>query len=392
MKQKQQNALVINGKTYDAVTGLPVVHHRVPKTPSQEVKISPAAQPTRVVSDIVRPATPVNRPSASVSASTHHAHQVPPTHHAAHHQQATAPFADVQARSIHRQPERTHALYKGVQHRAVAPSAGPVNDIVAHRAPSHLNRAANIPRHQAINHFATKKEEPVAPEPIKDEAVEKSAALTQLTPAAVAQDVAIQPHSAEGSQAMSEKLEHMLADHSKSQPETIHGSHHKADRHEHRVKQFFAKQPKLLSAATGALAVLLFVGYLVYLNIPNISLRIAANRAGFSATMPAYKPSGYSLTGPVAYTAGEIQLKYGSNAAPATAYTLTQRQSTWDTQALLQNYVTKQSSNYMTYQDEGLTIYIYNGDAAWVNGGIFYSVAGNANLSSDQILNIATSM
>ena len=379
MNQDTKNSLVINGIRYDAVSGLPV---RTAPVAQPSVAKPHHAAPARIVSDIARPVPQVHRPAAAAPVSPHH--QVTPPHHIHHAQPAhKAPgglLSDFQgAQSFRRQPEKSHTLYKTAPHHVVSPAhhhhVG--GDIVAHKTPPKLERAASIPRHQAINHFAEQARE----------SVKEPAASSQAAPVVPTANIAIQPHTAEGSQAMSERVEKMLAEQPKE--EAINGHNHKVARREHKVKQFFAKQPRLISAATGAMAVLLFVGYIVYLNIPNISLRIAANRAGFSATMPAYKPAGYSLTGPVAYTAGEIQLKYDD---ASTSYTLTQRQSTWDAQALLQNYVEKQSPNYMTYQDEGLTIYIYNGDAAWVNGGVFYSVDGNANLSSDQILNIATSM
>lgn len=59
---------------------------------------------------------------------------------------------------------------------------------------------------------------------------------------------------------------------------------------------------------------------------------------------------------------------------------------------MLDNYVNKQTENYLTYQEQGLTIFSFDNKAAWVNGGLLYSVEGNAQLSSEQILRLATSL
>ena len=50
------------------------------------------------------------------------------------------------------------------------------------------------------------------------------------------------------------------------------------------------------------------------------------------------------------------------------------------------------AGKYATYNDAGLTIYTYGTDAAWVNGGVLYTVEGSANLSNEQIRRIATSL
>ena len=173
--------------------------------------------------------------------------------------------------------------------------------------------------------------------------------------------------------------------------ETSTGRDEKFQEHQEKVDSFFSKQPRLLTALAGALGVLLLVGYVTYLNLPGITMRIAANRAGFAATMPSQKPAGYGLNGPVAYEPGQISLSFASN-TNSDKFTLTQKQSSWDSQALLDNYVAKQTDNYLTYQEKGLTIYMYDGKASWVNGGVWYSLDGDAKLSSDQILKMATSM
>ena len=158
--------------------------------------------------------------------------------------------------------------------------------------------------------------------------------------------------------------------------------------HAHKKTQF-----KLGKYATSGLVVLLLAGYVAYLNVPSISMKVAANRAGFAATMPSYKPAGYSLSGPIAYNPGQVTVNFQSNTDDR-KFSLKQQPTTWDSTALLENFVTKQTNNYLTYQDRGLTIYIYDGSsAAWVNGGKLYNLQGsNSRLDTDQLLKLATSV
>lgn len=156
------------------------------------------------------------------------------------------------------------------------------------------------------------------------------------------------------------------------------------------LKARFMKRPKL-NIAAALTAILLLGGYLAYINMPNLSVRVASSRAGIPASFPEYHPDGYRFNGPVTYSPGEVELKFRSNTNDQT-YTIKQQASNWDSQAVLDNHVTRQSSNYLTYSEQGLTIFTFGNKAAWVNGGVLYTIDGNAPLSSEQILKIAASM
>ncbi len=144
--------------------------------------------------------------------------------------------------------------------------------------------------------------------------------------------------------------------------------------------------------AVASLALMLLAGYLTYINMPSLSVKVASAQAGIAASYPSYQPSGYGLTGPVAFNDGQVTMKFAANTGTQN-FTLNQSRSTWDSSALLDNYV-QQASNgqYETFQDSGLTIYTYGSNAAWVNGGILHTINGDATLSSEQIRHIATSM
>jgi len=158
---------------------------------------------------------------------------------------------------------------------------------------------------------------------------------------------------------------------------------------------YVKKSPKITTIVATSLAALMLFGYITYLNVPNMALRVAAVKAGFSANMPGYSPNGYRFTGPIAYSPGQITIQFSSN-TDEREYNITQRQTSWDSKSLLDNFVKKKVSSdtlYSIVYDQGLTIYIYNGsDATWVNGGIWYTISGDSKLGSEKLLRIAASL
>ncbi len=156
--------------------------------------------------------------------------------------------------------------------------------------------------------------------------------------------------------------------------------------------KFYSKRSRIVSVASASLAVALLAGYFTYLNMPALSVRVAAAQAGIDASYPEYRPSGYQLNGPVAYSGGQVSMKFKATAGPQ-QFALNQSKSSWDSTALLANYVDPASKgDYSTYSDAGITVYTFGSNAAWVNGGILYTLDGDAPLSNDQIRHIATSM
>lgn len=176
--------------------------------------------------------------------------------------------------------------------------------------------------------------------------------------------------------------------------EAVHAALAKSPRHHGGAHHVAPKRtaPRKLSLASGALALLMLGGYFSYISMPNLSVRVAAAQAGIDASYPSYRPDGYRLNGPVSYADGEVSLKFAANAGPQN-FTITQARTTWDSSAIQENIVTsKWGNDYTSYAENGLTIYTHDNQAVWVNGGIRYSIEGDAPLSAAQIRNIATSM
>ncbi len=146
-----------------------------------------------------------------------------------------------------------------------------------------------------------------------------------------------------------------------------------------------------LSMASAGLAIMMLGSYLAYLSMPNISIRMAAVQSGIDAKYPGYQPTGYNIRGPIAFKQGEVSIKF-AYADGDKHFTLTQKKSNWDPSALRENLELSGAIPTTTMVD-GLTIYTSDdNNAAWVNGGILYTLDGNAPLSGEQIRRIATSM
>lgn len=142
----------------------------------------------------------------------------------------------------------------------------------------------------------------------------------------------------------------------------------------------------------GSIIAVALVALAVWNFIPSISVNIAASQAGIEASYPEYTPDGYSLSQPVTYSDGQVVLKFNSHSND-NYYTITQTRSSWDSTAVLDNIVTPEAgANYVTTKEHGLTIYTYDSNAVWVSGGILYQIDSEAPLSNEQIRKIATSL
>jgi len=180
--------------------------------------------------------------------------------------------------------------------------------------------------------------------------------------------------------------------------------HHAAAQHEHlsRLLEQTAKtdaataqsfsRPGRASFATAAAAIAVMSGYIWIHNYPHLAMTTAADRAGFSASLPNFIPSSYRLNGGPAYAPGLVTLSFNSPSF-SDPLKVTQQPTTWDSSSLLDNYVASKTSDYSTVSGQGLTIYLINGNqqAAWINHGIWYTVEGATHLGRDQLLKMAYS-
>ena len=157
-------------------------------------------------------------------------------------------------------------------------------------------------------------------------------------------------------------------------------------------KKHFWQKKKFALAASMAVISLALLGYLVSVNMPDISVRVAAMNSGIEKAYPSYVPSSYRLDGLVKEENGRITMGFKDDNGKK--FTLMEEKSSWDSSAVLSNYVAKNwGASYSVAKGQGLTIYVSGSNAAWVNGGVFYVILDNDGaLSSSDLHDIAVSL
>lgn len=145
-------------------------------------------------------------------------------------------------------------------------------------------------------------------------------------------------------------------------------------------------------AAGMAVISLALLGYLVHLNLPDISVRVTAMQTGIEKIYPSYVPTNYRLDGLVKEDAGRVTMNFKNDEGKK--FTLMEEKSNWDSAAVLSNYVKKNWGNdYSIAKGQGLTIYVSGANAAWVNGGVFYVITDEGGtLTASDLHDIAVSL
>lgn len=383
MEMKAKNIIEINGRVYDANTGKPLKQPVAKtKTTVNQIKTKNSLPKGKFIDGLQRPVGYRSNQLVKSSKST--------TNKTAAAQSLKTTVAKSSRSSISRSSApkaAVHPKHSTTLHRRAVKMPNLKNNEVQKseaKAPTaqtkkydskRLERAGTIKRSNAIQRFhrtSTPASQPTGSALNKDQTSE--AAVLGLT------------HHLQTTNAKTEsKKEQLIA--ASLKKATLQPTHHKA------TKQKVNSKKRLLRFSSSALVVLMLAGYVAYLNVPGISMKVAAHRAGFAANLPGYKPAGYSLSNPISYQPGQVTINFHSN-TDERRFSLLQQPSSWDSNALRENYVQPKDENYVTYQDNGLTIYVYNGsNASWVNGGKLYHIdSKDSQLDTEQLLNLATSM
>jgi hypothetical protein len=381
-----ENVIELNGKRYDAVTGA-----YLGKSHAQPVPIAPATAHGngRVVDGFIRPAHKQIHPKTTAVAAPHAVPStvqplprtpVPKPAAAAAHRHAKGAHARAH------KPEHAKTLMRTTVHKpkllrspAIKPQAPaevmakPASSLMRKPAitqvdPSRLARAQGTVKHQAVERFHTPRTGLASDSHHVAVAVKPAhIPVIAVKPAPPATHHAPHPHTDIFEAAMQRATSHQ------EQP-------HKHHVRKHRLTNTFA-----------GIAVFLVLGsFITYLNLPSIELHVASAQAGFHAGMPKFQPTGYALNGHVKHAGGTVSMHFTSGDS---SYTITQQASDWNSQTLLDSTLAL-SGAHQAIQKNGETIYVYGygATAAWVNGGVRYDMTGNATLSTNDIVAIATSL
>ena len=120
-------------------------------------------------------------------------------------------------------------------------------------------------------------------------------------------------------------------------------------------------------------------------------MQYAAKKAGVAASLPTFKPEGFSA-GKLTYSPGIVSVNF-TNAQSGDTFALTQKSSSWDSQALLDSFVATKTRTYQTIDAAGRTIYTYgNNNATWVDNGVWYRLDTKGSLTTNQLVQLALSM
>lgn len=383
-----QDIIELNGKRYDAVTGVYLGKGQV--IPQHIIAHHGHG---KVIDGFVRPPSSGgkatrHKPAAAAAKPhpTHIVHPKPDVKPAPHHAPVkTAKQPHAKAAHVHaHHPEKAKTLMQ----RATAKPVASLKPAIRTQAPAEImakphsalmhkrsaygvdpvrkERAAGINRHQAVRHF-----HPAGRPP----AVHSVSAEVPV--------IAVRQAPAQLSAAPV---------HSRKHADIFEKAIARATSHEqpaHKVRPRRTRRHRLINSLAIVGAFLVIGGFVTYLNLPQLQLRMASFQAGFGAAMPAYVPTGYALQD-IKRVGGTISLSFRSGESQ---FRITQQPSNWNSQTLLDNTLAL-NGRHQTIQKNGQTIYVYDEstDAAWVNGGVRYDITGNAELSPDEIISIATSL
>jgi hypothetical protein len=435
-----KNVLELNGKRYDAITGAflgetsaivaPAVKTTV-KQPAQHTKgrvidgfIRPTTtnahitgpvklKPAVAVTQVVRTAAPsakimhadpkkadihkITTQDAPIKAATHATKPVAPVAEAKKEtKQANAktePLEPKQKVTVNNakahQPQKAKTLMRRAVHKPetslkpaikpqapaeIAPksaSAIAIKPSVLHVDEDRLERAHSVHKSKGIRHF-----QPVRPDYTPDAIESTPRPAVNIVPAiaVMAAPPRIEPVRHEDTDIFEAAL--ARAQSHKELP--------------HPLKKRKGTHRRLVNTMAGIAAFLVIGGFIGYLNMPNIQLRIASVQAGFTADMPTFKPDGYVLKGGVQRIGNTVSMRFttGEN-----NYTITQQPSAWNSQTLIDNTVALSDGSYKTVQAGGRNVYVYNGsNAVWVDRGIRYDLTANALLTTEDITQLAASL
>jgi hypothetical protein len=390
---EHQNVIELNGKRYDALTGALLGKSHAPV--AQPVKTTgkvidgfmkpEGARGTRVSQhglaatktlktktaspkvQKIQPATKIEAPKdAATQKHTHH----PVAAHAKAHQPQKA--KTLMRRTVHKPAT---SLKQAIKVQVVSEIAAKPASAITHKRSAYqldvrrAEHAKQVAKHTSVSHFHSQ-HNPDTP----------------------------------GSHQATHHIAHTAVQTGVSHPEQHHATpvqHHrdifeaaiaKANSHEqpaHHQPKSRSRRRRLANTMAVIGAFLVIGGFIGYLNMPNLELRVASFQAGFGAQMPGYTPTGFALRGGVERAGNTVSMQYQSGEH---AYTITQQPSDWNSQTLVENTLAL-GGDHKTVQSGGRTIYIYDDhNAVWVDGNVRYDVTGNAPLSEKDIASLATSL
>lgn len=293
------------------------------------------------------------------------------------------------AKAIHHRTERSKTLVRSAVRRpsmhikAAVRSLSRPPELTAPLDSKRASRAKAITKHAAVRRFGVPRPpESAAAQPaqteVKTVSVRPRAHSVAMTSAA----------PAVASATSHQKLERML-------DEALSAAD--AHKEELRARRYgglagkLMKWPKWLSFGLAILALAAIAAFLAWRYLPQVSVKLASQRAHVRGTLPEYTPSGFGFAKTAAQP-GTLSVQY-QDKTKAGSYTLVEKKTDMDSASVAGATIQK-GTPVQTSQVGGTTVYIYgaSNDATWVNDGTQYMIKNSANLGSDQLLKIVQSL
>jgi hypothetical protein len=353
---KTNNIIEINGKRYDASTGA-----LLPKQ-SIDGLSKPSKQPVALVSAYEVPRSITKKPVMNdiVRGPAKHINaRQPQTAHTLMRTAVKKPQPSLKRRVkahgpadalVHKSATQTQIVHKPASHALNA---------------KHVSHAQKVSKSAHVSRFFNDKNHIATPP------------IAKTMPSATPQRTATQPIASKP-KTTADLLQHAL-EHATSHEELFDAS-----------KQFRKPRPSL-SIGLGVIALIVILGVVASQSYTTLRMQVASSKAGFNASLPNYKPAGYSL-GNLTYSPGSVGIHFKSN-SDARSYSVTEKTSQWDSNTLREQLLAPTGTQYQTIESAGRTIFLDDKqNANWVNGGVWYSVNTNGTLNTDQLVQIAKSL
>lgn len=364
-----RHIIELNGKRYDTVTGKVVTSTTSIQSKTQPSKApSPAShsatiRPIAKATTLTAPPTATRRtPQPGIVDSIRRTRTTKPNNLSRRHPQKSNTLMRQAARAASSPIKPTKSVYPTVTTHSHRGTLG-VNT-------ERLERAKTTPQNKRIGRF-TATSGPVAAPRVPSPAA--SSARTSAPPAAPPSLSAMQP--APKARPFEAAIAQATSHTQPKQPATRRRTRRTA-----------------LKALVVILAIGLVGGFVVYHRIPSAHMKLASSRSGVGGVLPSYTPAGYKLSNTIDYKPGEITLNFQSN-SDQRSFNVVQSQSSWNSESLRQDFLEPLQASYQIIEENGKTVYLYDNNATWVDGGIWYKVeAKDAHLSSTQLANLIKSL
>jgi hypothetical protein len=293
------------------------------------------------------------------------------------------------AHQLHQRADKAHTLMRGALKRPSGQFSAKIQRLTPGFNPQREIRAKTTAKHNQVEHFGDPAAAPSKPKPqiVHGEVIRRHPGHSNLSSGPSPSSTAVALPSMITS-ASHQKLERML-----DEALTKADSHKQALRY-HAARHFW-QRPGFMGRRAGLKIALILIivlgisGLLAWQKVPQLSIKVAGVRTHVDASIPAYRPSGYSLITPASINNGAVLLKYQDSADTTQGYNIAQKSSNLASLSLAQTVV-PHGAQVQTTQVSGNTVYIYgaNNNAAWVNNGVLYTISDHARLSSDEIIKI----